>query len=96
VIYAKLNSRGLLSDIRRQGPQQPGGVWPGGSQDVPLAAMPTRPMGTQYTYDAATQTAAVPLPATVQQAVCAGVVALAAGQSAPSWALAAIGAMCGQ
>ena len=61
MIFAKLNASGLLSDIR-SGPQQPGGLWPDGSQDVPLAAMPTDPIGTQYTYDAVNQLA-VPVPA---------------------------------
>lgn len=65
MIFAKLNATGYLSDMR-SGPQQPGGVWLDGSQDVPLAAMPApAPLDTQYTYDAVNQLA-VPLSPTDQ------------------------------
>lgn len=56
MIFAKLNADGTLTDIR-SGPQQPGGVWPDGSQDVPLVTMPTSPTGTKYTYDSQNQLA---------------------------------------
>lgn len=47
--FAKLNATGYLSDIR-SGSQQPNGVWPDGSQDVPLASLPAA-SALLYTYD---------------------------------------------
>jgi hypothetical protein len=98
VIFAKLNADGTLTDIRN-GPQQPNGAWPDGSQDVPLVAMPSGTPGTRYTYDPAKQlavaqpptldqlVAAIPVNAAALQALCAVVDALRQQQTPPAWAV---------
>lgn len=66
MIFAKLNSDGMLSNIRF-GSQQPGGVWPDGSQDVSLISMPIGygPFG----YDSINQIAVPFFPAVQQQKI---------------------------